>query len=102
MTKDDYNNEPVVWCDKCCSLNITVNWVCKNCGNDDPTQMTMGTIGEFENAYKKMHIKPHLGWNLSDGPYDDLTDVYASSSREVCTYQEAFNNKLRLTQGKPF
>ena len=100
MTKDDYNNEPVVWCDKCCSLNITVNWVCKNCGNDDPTQMTMGTIGEFEKAYKKMYIRPHL-WP-KETPYDDLTDIYSASAREVCTFQEAFNNSLRLTQGKPF
>lgn len=101
MTKEQYNSEPMWWCEKCCSCNITTDYRCLKCGNDDPTAIKMGTVGEYEKAYRKMYIEPPLGWQIHK-PYEDLADEYNAQAREVVTYQEAYNNGLKLTKGKPF
>ena len=63
MVNNNYNDEPVIYCTRCLSLNIyPIDYpenkdYCRSCGS---TNTAMASIEEWERKYEEFYKKPHI------------------------------------------
>lgn len=82
LSKEEYNNIPVVFCSRCLSLKIMIIGDMEYCSECSSTHVQEASIQEWEKLYIQKYHKPYVIPNVNVLNYA-IQDFVANSNNQI-------------------